>query len=126
MVSLWADGDVPIHLVNVYSVGNSTAIRWLSDNGSIFPRLTWMGGDFNCHSRYWDPDLTGNNYVADLLVGFAEVVGLEVSVREHRSPTHFPRVEAYRASVIDLMFLPSDGVAGLVHDVTEDEMLPTD
>ncbi|WP_369293424.1 hypothetical protein, partial [Alkalihalophilus pseudofirmus] len=67
-----------------------------------------MGGDFNCHSRLWDPDYNRNNHMADLLVDFAETSGLIVSVREHRSPTHFPRIEARRTSVIDLMFLPID------------------
>lgn len=53
VISLFGRGD-PIHLMNVYSDNQHQAINLIAEKADNMPPLSYMGGDFNCHSREWD------------------------------------------------------------------------
>src|SRR5882672_582633 len=96
------------HLMNVYShPATGLANKWLAHNVDDLPQLTYMGGDFNCRSSIWDPDLTTSPAEAESLVACGATLGLVLSVAPERAPTHFPHSKKFKPSVIDLMFLPA-------------------
>src|SRR5690349_20370218 len=47
-------GREPLHLLNVYSDAQHTAITWLSRNVALMPAIAYMAGDFNSHCAVWD------------------------------------------------------------------------
>jgi hypothetical protein len=44
----------PLHLMNMYSDEDGSAIWYIEDHLEVFPDLGYMGGDFNCPSSHWD------------------------------------------------------------------------
>jgi hypothetical protein len=60
----------PLHLMNMYSDENGSAVRYIEDNLEAFPDLGYMGGDFNCPSSHWDATIVaeGMTLLADSLV----------------------------------------------------------
>ncbi|RXW14340.1 hypothetical protein EST38_g11511, partial [Candolleomyces aberdarensis] len=64
-----------------------------------------MGGDFNCHSREWDPDVPHHRTVPILLLETAASLGLEYARPSNSGPTYVSRANANTRSVIDLVFV---------------------
>ena len=49
-----ANPEDELHLLNVYSDAQHTAITWLARNHARLPAVSYMAGDFNSHSAVWD------------------------------------------------------------------------
>ncbi|KAF9263129.1 hypothetical protein L218DRAFT_866086, partial [Marasmius fiardii PR-910] len=99
------------HLLNMYSDDNGTAIRKLSAVSGRIPELSYMGGDFNCHSSEWDPSFQGGTGgQAEELLLLAASLGLGRSECENPGPTFIPRTQGSRSLVLDLVFVTSDKV----------------
>ena len=56
IISLFYKEEV-VHLGNIYSDDEATAICVLKDKAQSLPALSAMGGDFNCHSNEWDSNV---------------------------------------------------------------------
>jgi len=54
ILSLFSEGRT-INIMNVYSDDQHTAINLLAECVPTLPACVLMTGDFNCHSREWDP-----------------------------------------------------------------------
>ncbi|KAF9263132.1 hypothetical protein L218DRAFT_1000056 [Marasmius fiardii PR-910] len=75
------------------------------------PELSYMGGDFNCHSSKWDPSFQGSTGGrAEELLLLVATLGLGRSECENPGPTFIPQTQGSRSSVLDLVFVTSDEV----------------
>src|SRR6185369_3423969 len=119
-------GGVEYFLLNVYSDDRATGIQWLDLNWDSLSSLCWMGRDFNCRDERWDP-LVRRNINGDKLLAVAEGLGLRISLPPARIPTRLPwgDLDAI-GSVIDLVFVPADSPADLVHAVLDLEQDSSD
>src|SRR5215467_1047767 len=113
-VSLFSGQDV-INLLNVYNNGDNTAVHFLRQEMDNLPTCEYMGGDFNCHSEVWDPDVPHHRASAQALVDMASDLNLAWTPLSNPGDTHYPHDGSLNPSVIDLVFLPS---------VPEQEYLP--
>jgi hypothetical protein len=84
----------PLHLMNMYSDKNGSAIRYIEDNLEAFPDLGYMGGDFNCLSSHWDATILCEHPMAIRLMECATSLNMEL-----------PYNAALRGSILDLVFL---------------------
>ncbi|KAF4617968.1 hypothetical protein D9613_013028 [Agrocybe pediades] len=114
-------GNETYHLMNVYNDADGTAVRYLSNHVHELPQLHYMGGDFNIHSREWDPEVTHHRGDAINLLELAADLDLERTQPSNPGPTFISHNPDLRPSVIDLGF-------GTFADVTvvklDDEIEP--
>jgi hypothetical protein len=96
----------PLHLMNMYSDENSSAIRYIEDNLEAFPDLGYMGGDFNCPSSHWDATVLCKHPMATRLMECATSLNMERVAPPSGRVTHLLYNVALRGSILDLMFLP--------------------
>lgn len=97
----------PVHLMNVYSDENGSAIRYLEDHLDAFPDVSYMGGDFNCPSAHWDATLNHEHPMANRLMECAAALSLERIAPPSGRVTHLPYNSALRGSILDLVFVPA-------------------
>ncbi|EIW61498.1 uncharacterized protein TRAVEDRAFT_115375, partial [Trametes versicolor FP-101664 SS1] len=98
----------PLAILNIYNDAQNHAIEYLTDNAQRLPVIDVAGGDYNTHSRVWDPD-----YPPDSAARSGEVLELHahLGLRLLSPPgihTHFPHRHALRPTVIDLIWVPND------------------
>ncbi|PPQ95871.1 hypothetical protein CVT25_000703, partial [Psilocybe cyanescens] len=67
-----------------------------------------MGGDFNIHSQEWDGGHRGHPGVATQLLNIAAELGLQRAPFVNPGPTFYPRIQGFRSTVIDLVFVQPD------------------
>jgi hypothetical protein len=48
-------GGSELFVLNVYNDDRATAVSFLRREDLIIPCLSFMAGNFNCHSRVWNP-----------------------------------------------------------------------
>src|SRR3978361_110748 len=113
------------HFMNVYSDEQRSGINWIHEHSNSIPRLSYMGGDFNCHSPMWDPHSRIADPHAHTLVDTAQELGLILSEPESEAPTYVSHAGT-SFSVIDLMFIPSDSRADVHHHILSEERVPSD
>ena len=97
----------PLHLMNVYSDENGSAIRYLEEHRDEFPILGYMGGDFNCPSSHWDSSLNREHPMATRLWDCATALSLERVAPASGGVTHRPYNAALQGSILDLVFVPA-------------------
>ena len=105
VISLFA-GNEPMHLMNVYSDDQHLAINLLSGCVDSIPELSYMAGDFNCHSKEWDDAVPNHPMIVMLLLMMAVQLGVEYSAPVNPGPTYMSRADENIRSVIDLVFVP--------------------
>ncbi|KAF4610623.1 hypothetical protein D9613_006810 [Agrocybe pediades] len=108
-------GNETYHLMNVYNDADGTAVRYLSNHVHELPQLHYMGGDFNIHSREWDPEVTHHRGDAINLLELAADLNLERTQPSNPGPTFISHNPDLRPSVIDLVF---HGIAESASDYT--------
>ena len=91
--------------MNVYSDDQHTAINLLAEHVPILPACVLMTGDFNCHSREWDPLVLHHQTTAISLLDTAARLGLELTLSVNPGPTFLSHNVELQGSVIDLMFI---------------------
>jgi hypothetical protein len=79
-----------------------------------------MCGDFNVRHSAWDPGGPAENMHADRLMAAADLLGLTLSTPVEAGPMHFPYNEALTATVIDLMFVPTEVSLTVEHSILAD------
>ncbi|KXN90926.1 hypothetical protein AN958_03201 [Leucoagaricus sp. SymC.cos] len=94
-----------VNFLNIYSDNAHTAINLLSQEVNMLPAFIYMGGDFNCHSKVWDPAHTLYPLVAQHLLEFASDVRLEWAHSSNPGLTHTLHNPDLASSVIDLVFM---------------------
>jgi len=104
ILSLFSEGTT-INIMNVYSDDQHTAINLLAERAPILPACVLMTGDFNCHSREWDPSVPHHRTTAILLLDTAARLGLELTLPVNPRPTFLSHNVELRGSVIDLVFI---------------------
>ncbi|KAF4614683.1 hypothetical protein D9613_002817 [Agrocybe pediades] len=114
ILSLFQDNET-YHLMNVYNDADGTAVRYLSNHVHELPQLHYMGGDFNIHSREWDPEVTHHRGDAINLLELAADLDLERTQPSNPGPTFISHNPDLRPSVIDLVF---HGIAESASDCT--------
>ena len=98
-------GRKPMHLLNVYSDAQHTAITWLSRNIARLPPVSYMGSDFNSYNAVWDDGVLHQHWDSNLLVESAQLMGLDWAWPSNYGPIYYPHANSLRPSVIDLVFL---------------------
>jgi len=83
-------GQGPMHLLNVYSNAQHTAITWLARNIAQLLPVSYMAGDFNSHGAAWDEGVLYQHWDANSLIELAQLMGLEWARLSNHGPTHFP------------------------------------
>jgi len=73
--------------MNVYSDDQHTAINLLAERMPTIPACILMTGDFNCHSREWDPSVLHHQTTAISLLNTAARLGLELTLPVNPGPT---------------------------------------
>jgi len=91
--------------MNVYSDDQHTAINLLAERAPTLPACVLMTGDFNCHSREWDPSVPHHRTTAISLLNTAARLGLELTLPVNPGPTFLSHNVELRGSVIDLVFI---------------------
>jgi len=91
--------------MNVYSDDQHTAINLLADRAPTLPAFDFMAGDFNCHSREWDPLVSHHRTMAILLLDSVAKLGLELTLPVNPGPTFLSHNVELQGSVIDLVFV---------------------
>ena len=86
VISLFSEGRT-INIMNVYSDDQHTAINILADRAPTLPPFDLMAGDFNCHSREWDPSVPHHRMTAILLLDSVAKLGLELTLPVNPGPT---------------------------------------
>jgi len=104
ILSLFSEGRT-INIMNVYSDDQHTAINLLAEHVPILPACVLMTGDFNCHSREWDPSVLHHRMTAISLLNTAARLGLELTLHVNPGPTFLSHNVELRGSVIDLVFI---------------------
>ena len=97
--------DVNYYLMNVYNDDQNSALRHLERIRDELPQFAYMGGDFNCHSREWDPECRLHGTVAISLLETAASMGLGLSEPTNPGYTFKSANPDLRPSVIDLVFV---------------------
>ena len=120
LVSLFGRGRT-FNFLNVYNDADDTALDFLelgqADSAGRNTRLrnlslTYMGGDFNCHSSAWDPAVLHHRASAISLLETAAIMGLDLTSFEDPGPTFISHNPDLRPSVIDLIFVSvADSIA---------------
>jgi hypothetical protein len=95
----------PLHLMNMYSDENGSAIRYIEDNLEMFPDLGYMGGDFNFPSSHWDATVLRENPMATRLMECATSLNMERVAPPSGRVTHLPYNVALLGLILDLVFL---------------------
>jgi hypothetical protein len=96
----------PLHLMNMYSDENGSAIQYIEDNLEVFLDLGYMGGDFNCPSSHWDATILCEHPMATRLMECATSLNMERVALPLGRVTHLPYNAALHGSILDLVFLP--------------------
>ncbi|PPQ92918.1 hypothetical protein CVT25_000394, partial [Psilocybe cyanescens] len=107
ILSLFANGQC-YNLMNVYSDDTHTAALLLAEEAASLPPFIYMGGDFNIHSQEWDGGHHGHPGVATQLLNTAAELGLQRAPFVNPGPTFYPRIQGFRSTVIDLVFVQPD------------------
>ncbi|PPQ94761.1 hypothetical protein CVT25_007501 [Psilocybe cyanescens] len=107
ILSLFANGQC-YNLMNIYSDNTHTAALLLAEEAASLPPFIYMGGDFNIHSQEWDGGYLGHPGVATALLNTAAEVGLQRAPFVNPGPTFYPRIQGFRSTVIDLVFVQPD------------------
>ncbi|KAF5342387.1 hypothetical protein D9611_001697 [Ephemerocybe angulata] len=125
IVSLFGRDRV-LHFMNVYSDDHHRTIKLLAEKADDLPALSYMGGDFNCHSREWDPRVLHHRLTAILLLETAARLGLELTKFTNPGPTYVSRADPNVHSVIDLVFVPcSEVLASQPSRLGDPELIPS-
>jgi hypothetical protein len=98
-------GHLPLHLMNMYSDENGSAIQYIEDNLEVFPDLGYMGGGFNCPSSHWDATVLRKHPMATRLMECTTSLNMERVAPPSGRVTHLPYNAALRGSICDLVFL---------------------
>ncbi|KAI9057933.1 DNase I-like protein, partial [Trametes sanguinea] len=111
-VRLRPDHD-PTNILNIYNDAQGSAMAYLAEIADQLPALDVVGGDYNTHATMWDPD-----YPPDSRTRVGELLDLhaQLGLRLLSPPgvhTHFPHRSNFRATVIDLVWVPNDRDPGL-------------
>jgi len=104
ILSLFSEGRT-INIMNVYSDDQHTTINLLAERAPTLPACVLMTGDFNCHSREWDPLVPHHQTTAILLLDTAARLGLELTLPVNPRPTFLSHNVELWGSVIDLVFI---------------------
>src|SRR6188768_2871233 len=104
VLSLFSEGRT-INIMNVYSDDQHTAINLLAERTPTLPACVLMTGDFNCHSREWDPSVPHHRTMAISLLDSVAKLGLELTLPVNPGPTFLSHNVELRGSVIDLVFV---------------------
>ncbi|PPQ93993.1 hypothetical protein CVT25_009841, partial [Psilocybe cyanescens] len=107
ILSLFANGQ-SYNLMNIYSDKTHTAALLLAEEAASLPPFVYMGGDFNIHSQEWDGGHHGHPGVATQLLNTAAELGLQWAPFVNPGPTFYPRIQGFRSTVIDLVFVQPD------------------
>lgn len=92
LITVWGHLG-PVHLINVYSDENGSAIWYLKDHLDVFPDVSYMGGDFNCPSAHWDMTLNHEHPMANRLMECAATLSLE-RIAPPLGSSHAPAVQS--------------------------------
>ena len=99
------------NFLNVYNDADDTALDFLEERNTPVS-LTYMGGDFNCHSSAWDPVVSHHRASAISLLETAAIMGLDLTSFENPGATFISHNPDLRPSVIDLIFVSvADSIA---------------
>jgi hypothetical protein len=96
----------PLHLMNMYSDENGSAIRYIEDHLEAFPDLGYMGGDFNCPSSHWDATVLRKHPMATRLMECATSLNMERVALPSGRITHLLYNAALCGLILNLVFLP--------------------
>ncbi|PPQ90825.1 hypothetical protein CVT25_012159 [Psilocybe cyanescens] len=107
ILSLFANGQ-SYNLMNVYSDETHMAALLLAEEAASLPLFIYMGGDFNIHSQEWDGGHRGHPGVATQLLNTVAELGLQQAPFVNLGPTFYPRIQGFRSTVIDLVFVQLD------------------
>jgi len=86
ILSLFSEGRT-INIMNVYSDDQHTTINLLAERAPTLLACVLMTGDFNCHSREWDPLVPHHRTTAISLLNTAARLGLELTLPVNPGPT---------------------------------------
>jgi hypothetical protein len=99
-----------IFALNVYNDDRATAVSFLKREGLTIPHLSFMAGDFNCHSMVWNPSYNTHGAATAQLLKLTQDLELDWDPPINPGPMYVPHVKALNHMVIDLIFT-SPGVA---------------
>ncbi|PPQ94597.1 hypothetical protein CVT25_010605 [Psilocybe cyanescens] len=94
--------------MNVYSDETHTAALLLAEEAASLLPFIYMGGDFNIHSQEWDGGHRDHPGVATQLLNTAVELGLQRAPFVNPGPPFYPRIQGFRSTVIDLVFVQPD------------------
>ena len=110
LVSLFGSGRT-FNFLNIYNDADNTALDLLEERNTPVS-LTYMGGDFNCHSSAWDPVVSHHRASAISLLETVGLMVLDLTSFENPGPTFISHNSDLRPSVIDLIFVSvADSIA---------------
>jgi hypothetical protein len=104
-------GGEELFLLNVYNNEKDTVVNRLIRDIALLPQILYMAGDFNCHSRIWDPRVTSHGGNAAHLMQLVSDLELDWAPPTNHGPTHIPHNTNLNPSIIDLVFVASGFVA---------------
>jgi hypothetical protein len=96
----------PLHLMNMYSDENGSAIQYIKDHLEVFLDLGYMGGEFNCPSSHWDATVLCGHPMATRLMECATSLNMERVAPPLGQVTHLLYNAAIHGSILNLMFFP--------------------
>lgn len=79
-----------VNIMGVYSDDAHTTIRLLSQKADSLPSFEYIGGNFNCHSKEWDPAVPHHRMAAISLLDTAATLGTELGIFSNPGPTFIP------------------------------------
>jgi len=85
-----------------------------------WPNLFFMGGDFNCRHRSWDPQGLVSNIHADCLELATARLSLARGLPVEEGPTHFPYNPLLKPMVINLVYIPEELSLRVKHYICPD------
>src|SRR5687767_9019687 len=97
--------------MGVYSDAQHTAIELLARKRDQLPLFDYIGGDFNVHSRIWDPNRCRDHQTTAIsLLDTAAALGTELAQFANPGFTHKPHNPDLRDLIIDLVFIPGSEI----------------
>ncbi|PPQ90187.1 hypothetical protein CVT25_013325 [Psilocybe cyanescens] len=107
ILSLFANGQ-SYNLMNIYSDKSHMAALLPAEEAASLPPFIYMGGDFNIHSQEWDGGHRGHPGVATQFLNTVAELGLQQAPFVNLGPTFYPRIQGFRSTVIELVFVQPD------------------
>jgi hypothetical protein len=95
----------PLHLMDMYSDENGSAVQYIEDHLEVFPDLGYMGGDFNCPSSHWDATILCKHPMATRLMECTMFLNMERVALPSGQFTHLLYNVALCGSILNLVFL---------------------